>query len=212
MKPHSLMLVMIGASLLWVGWFGFNAGSALAANGTAGMSLLATHLASCAAALVYVTMEWMRYGKPSALGIVTGSLAGLVAITPACGLVGPLGAIAIGGIAAVASFVAVNALKRRFGYDDTLDVFGVHGVSGLVGTLLTGVFAARWLGGDRDLASILDQVLAQVKAIAVTIAVSGVGTAAILFAIDRTLGLRAPAGDEATGLDLTEHGEAAYNY
>ncbi|PKM07635.1 MAG: ammonia channel protein, partial [Gammaproteobacteria bacterium HGW-Gammaproteobacteria-5] len=171
MPPHNLGYTVIGASLLWVGWFGFNAGSALAANGSAAMALLVTQIATAAAALAWMAIEWRLHGKASVLGIATGAVAGLVAITPAAGSAGPLGAIVIGGASGVLCFLAAARLKRRLGYDDSLDVFGVHGVGGIVGALLTGVFADAALGGVglAEGVSIGKQVLSQAAAISVTI-------------------------------------------
>ncbi|MBA3845791.1 MAG: ammonium transporter [Planctomycetes bacterium] len=209
--PHDSVLCIIGGALLWIGWFGFNAGSAVAANGSAGMALLATHFAGCAAGMTWMTIEWMRHRKSSAVGIVTGAVAGLVAITPACGFVGPLGAIVIGAVAAFCSYFAVTMLKRRFAYDDTLDVFGVHGIGGLVGTLLTGVFASSTLGGMKDGVDILAQLGAQAACSGITIVWAVVATLIALKLTDLMVGLRVKDHEENQGLDLVQHGEVAYN-
>jgi Amt family ammonium transporter len=210
--PHNMPFCVMGAGMLWVGWLGFNGGSALSANGTAGMAALTTHLAGAAAGFVYMICEWKHLGKPSMLGIVTGAVAGLVAITPACGYVGPLGGIAVGGAAALASFVAITQIKAHFRYDDSLDVFGVHGVGGMVGLVLTGVFCAPMLGGAHANTDIPHQVWMQTLAMLITIGWSAVGTAALLYVLDRVVGLRPSTTDELSGLDLPLHGEAAYNH
>jgi Amt family ammonium transporter len=199
MAPHSLPLTLVGASLLWVGWFGFNAGSALAANGTAGMAMLVTQIATAAAALAWMGAEWVTHGKPSALGIVSGAIAGLVAITPACGSAGPAGALAIGLCAGVACFFAATRLKRLLGYDDALDVFGVHAVGGIVGALLTGI-------------AIPGQFAIQLGSVAFTLAFSGIGSFIILKLVDATMGLRVSKEQEIEGLDLALHDERAYNH
>ena len=213
MPPHNLTLTLIGACLLWVGWFGFNAGSAVAANGSAGMAMLVTQVASAAAALAWLAAEWRLHGKPSLLGAVSGSIAGLVAITPASGSCGPLGALAIGAAAGVLCFLASSRLKRRLGYDDALDVFGVHGVGGIVGALLTGVFASASLGGIglAEGVSMSAQVGHQALAVLVTCAWSGAVTAASLWLIGLATPLRVDAEGEADGLDLTLHDERGYN-
>ena len=213
MPPHNLTLTLIGACLLWVGWFGFNAGSAVAANGSAGMAMLVTQVASAAAALAWLAAEWRLHGKPSLLGAVSGSIAGLVAITPASGSCGPLGALAIGAAAGVLCFLASSRLKRRLGYDDALDVFGVHGVGGIVGALLTGVFASASLGGIglAEGVSMSAQVGHQALAVLVTCAWSGAVTAGSLWLIGLVTPLRVDAEGEADGLDLTLHDERGYN-
>jgi Amt family ammonium transporter len=210
MLPHSIALAVVGGGMLWVGWFGFNAGSATSAGTAAGMALLTTHIASAVAACAWMAIEWVRFGKPSALGIVTGSLAGLVAITPACGSVGPMGAIALGIVATGCCYVAISWLKRKLGYDDTLDVFGVHGVAGVVGTILLGVFCAKSLGGQTE-AAIGAQLWAQFKAVAITIAWAVVGTLAAIKLVDWIIGLRVPAAVETAGVDLDQHNEVAYS-
>jgi Amt family ammonium transporter len=213
MPPHNLTLTLIGASLLWVGWFGFNAGSAVAANGSAGMAMLVTQVATAAAALSWMAVEWKLHGKPSLLGIASGAVAGLVAITPASGSCGPLGAIGIGLAAGVLCFLASSRLKRRLGYDDALDVFGVHGIGGIVGALLTGVFASASLGGIglAEGVSMATQVGHQVMAVAVTCVWSGVVAAGSLWLISRFTSLRVDAEGETDGLDLALHDERGYN-
>lgn len=213
MPPHSLPLVATGAGLLWVGWFGFNGGSALAANGTAGMALLATHLGACAGALSWMTIEWLRYGKPSALGLLTGVVAGLGTITPASGYVSPLGAILIGLVAGGVCYLATQWIKRRLNIDDSLDVSPVHGVGGVVGSLLTAVFAATALGGtgyslQPDMVS---QLAVQALGILVTAAWCAVLSWLLLRLIDATVGLRVSEEDESEGLDLAAHGERSYS-
>ncbi len=212
MPPHNLTYTLIGASLLWVGWFGFNAGSALAANATAGMAMLVTQLATAAAALAWMAAEWALHRKPSVLGIASGAVAGLVAITPAAGTCGPAGAIAIGAIAGGVCFLAATRLKRRFGYDDALDVFGVHAVGGLVGALLTGVFAAEAFGGSGLAAgrSIASQLGYQALACGITIALSAGVTWILLRLIDRFANLRVGHDEEHEGLDLVLHNERGY--
>ena len=213
MPPHNLTLTLIGASLLWVGWFGFNAGSAVAANGSAGMAMLVTQVATAAAALGWMAVEWKLHGKPSLLGVVSGAIAGLVAVTPASGSCGPLGALVIGLVAGVACFLASSRLKRRLGYDDALDVFGVHGVGGIVGALLTGVFASATLGGAGYAEGVTmgAQVGRQALAVVVTCLWSGGVTAASLWLIGRVTALRVDAEGETDGLDLALHDERAYN-
>jgi len=212
MPPHSLPLTVIGGSLLWVGWFGFNAGSAIAANGTAGMAMLVTQIATSAAALAWMGTEWAVHGKPSALGIVTGAIAGLVAITPASGTAGPAGALLIGAAAGGLCFLAAARLKRAFGYDDSLDVFGVHAVGGIVGAILTGVCAGTLGGaGLPEGITIGQQLWVQVKSVLFTLAFSGIMTYVILKLLDATMGLRVTREQEIEGLDLALHDERAYN-
>ncbi|MGH6891619.1 MAG: ammonium transporter, partial [Dongiaceae bacterium] len=212
MAPHNLVYSVIGASLLWVGWFGFNAGSALAASPNAGMAMAVTHIAASAAALAWLFCEWGTKGHPSVLGIVSGAVAGLVGITPASGFVDPIGALVIGIAAGVGCFVASTALKNKLGYDDALDAFGVHGIGGTIGALLTGVFATIAIkGGDLPVGLIdgnAGQVWIQLKSIVVTMVFCGVGTAIILKVIDLVVGLRVPEEVERDGLDLALHGEA----
>jgi Amt family ammonium transporter len=210
--PHNLTLTMVGASLLWVGWFGFNAGSELAADGTAGMALLVTQVATAMAVLAWTFAEWIVYKKPSLLGACSGAVAGLVAITPASGFVGPVGALAIGLAAGLICFWAVAFLKRALGYDDSLDAFGVHGIGGIVGALLTGVFAAGSLGGVglAEGMTIGGQLLVQVEAILVTVVYCGIATFVILKILDGVVGLRVRDEEEREGLDIAQHGEQVY--
>lgn len=209
--PHNMTMTFTGTAMLWVGWFGFNAGSALAANGTAASALLVTHISACTATVVWMAIEWIKLGKPGVLGTATGSIAGLAAITPAAGYVGPLGAIAIGAVSGVACFVCSTTLKKRFGYDDSLDVFGVHGVGGIVGTLMVAVFAASSLGGVKADLEIGRQLMVQLSAIVITAIYSIVATIVILKCIYFALGLRVQGSAEQQGLDLTEHEERAYS-
>ena len=214
MPPHSIMLTVVGAAMLWVGWFGFNAGSELAADGVAGMAMAVTQIATATAALGWMFAEWATHGKPSGLGIASGAVAGLVAITPASGAVGPMGALAIGATAGVLCFAAAAHLKRALGYDDSLDVFGVHCVGGIVGALLVGVFADPDLGGagfGDGISSIAEQISVQSIGIAATLAYSGVLTFIILKVLDLILGLRVSEDEEMEGLDLVLHDEAGYN-
>jgi Amt family ammonium transporter len=213
MPPHNLTMTVIGACMLWVGWFGFNAGSALAANGTAGMTMLVTHIGAAAGSLTWMFCEWVRFGKPSVLGIVTGMVAGLGTITPASGFVGPLGALVIGVTAGLVCFVATNYMKRTLRVDDSLDVFPVHGVGGIIGTLLTGVFAATALGGVGFAEGVTmgKQVMTQLTGIFVTAAWSGIVTFILLKLIDVMLGLRVTVEQETEGLDTVLHNETGYN-
>ena len=211
MPPNSLVLTVVGASMLWVGWFGFNAGSQLAADGVAGMAMAVTHICTATAAFTWMVVEWVRHGKPSALGIATGAVAGLVAITPASGTVGPVGAILIGIASGVLCFFAATSLKRAMGYDDSLDVFGVHGVGGFVGAILTGVFTAEMFGGAGLEGGIASQVVLQFIGAAATIVYSGVLTWIILKALDAAIGLRMTADEEAQGLDLSLHDERGFS-
>jgi Amt family ammonium transporter len=202
MAPHNLTLTLIGASLLWVGWFGFNAGSAGAADGRAGLAMLATQMATAAAALAWASAEWVSRGKPSVLGIASGAVAGLVAITPASGFVGPTPAVIIGIVAGVVCFIAATSLKHVLGYDDSLDAFGVHGIGGIIGALLTGVFASKEISG-------LDaSVLTQLKGVAVTVVYGFAASFVILKVIDMTIGLRVTEEQEREGLDISLHGES----
>ena len=212
MRPHNLPFAVIGAGMLWVGWFGFNGGSALAANGTAAMALLVTHIAAATATVVWMAIEMLAHGKASALGVATGAVAGLVAITPASGTAGPLGAVVIGAASAMAGYYFATSVKHRFGYDDSLDVFGVHGVGGIVGALLTGVFAAQQFGGSglAEGMTVGGQVWAQAKSVLVTIVWSGVVSAGAFFLVDKLVGMRVPIEVERGGLDLAEHQEQAY--
>ena len=211
MAPNSLVLTVVGASMLWVGWFGFNAGSQLAADGVAGMAMAVTHICTATAAFTWMAVEWARYGKPSVLGIATGAVAGLVAITPASGTVGPLGAILIGIVSGVLCFLAASNLKRAMGYDDSLDVFGVHGVGGFVGAILTGVFTAEVFGGSGLDNGIGTQLGLQFVGAAATIVYSGVLTWIILKALDAAIGLRVTAAEEEEGLDIALHNERGFS-
>ncbi|MFZ2279550.1 MAG: ammonium transporter [Prosthecobacter sp.] len=211
MMPHNLALTVTGAGMLWVGWFGFNAGSQLAANGSAAMTLVVTHISASSAAVVWMLIEWLRNGRPSVLGIATGSIAGLAAITPASGKVGPVGALCIGAISSIMCWLACAKLKQRFKYDDSLDVFGVHGVGGFVGTILVAVFGTTSFAGGLGDFHIGSQLVTQLIASLYTILLSGIASYIILKVIDVTLGLRVSPEDENQGLDLAEHGEAAYN-
>ncbi len=211
MPPHSLTLTVVGASMLWVGWFGFNAGSAVAADGAAGMAMLVTQISTATAAIAWMFVEWAKHGKPSALGIVTGAVAGLVAITPASGSVGPIGALVIGIVSGVVCFWGATSLKAQLGYDDSLDAFGVHGIGGIVGALLTGVFAAASLGGVGLDKSMGMQVWSQFLSIVVTILWSGILSFIILKIVDAIVGLRVEEDEERMGLDLSQHNERGYN-
>ena len=209
--PHSTVLTVVGASMLWVGWFGFNAGSAVAADGAAGMAMLVTQLATASAALGWMIAEWIKHGKASVLGMATGAVAGLVAITPASGSVGPMGAIAIGLASGLICFWAATSLKQSLGYDDSLDAFGVHAVGGIVGALLTGVFAAESLGGmglAKD--SVGGQLGAQILGVVFTIVYCAVLSYIILKIVDAIVGLRVSDEDEDRGLDISLHSEQGY--
>jgi ammonium transporter, Amt family len=221
MPPHSLTLTLVGGALLWVGWFGFNAGSALEAGGTAALAMANTFVATAAAALAWLLAENLAKGKPSLLGGVTGAVAGLVAVTPAAGFAGPMGAIVLGFVAGVGCFIACSAIKNALGYDDALDVFGVHGIGGIIGAIGTGILAAPFLGGtgvfdytigkvgDYDL---ITQVITQIKAVCLTIVWTGLGTFILLGIVRVVVGLRPATDQEREGLDLVDHGERAYNY
>jgi Amt family ammonium transporter len=219
MKPHSLVLSVVGACLLWVGWFGFNAGSALAASGLATSAFVATHFAAATAALGWMLAEWLHQGKPSMLGGISGAVAGLVAITPASGFVKPMPALLIGFLAGIFCFWMATTVKRKFGYDDTLDAFGVHGAGGTLGAILTGVFATNlindatidgkvvplgWVDGNPM------QVLNQGVGVLISIGLAAVGTFIILKVCDALLGVRVDDDDEEQGLDLSQHGEEGY--
>jgi Amt family ammonium transporter len=215
MAPHNLTLTLIGAAMLWVGWFGFNAGSELAADGVAGMAMAVTQIATAAAALAWMFSEWMTHGKPSALGIASGAVAGLVAITPASGTAGPMGALVIGIAAGVGAFIASVKIKRALGYDDSLDVFGVHAVGGIIGALLTGVFCAPWLGGAGfgvEAQTIGAQLSVQVLGILATLIYTGIVSFIVLKILDVIMGLRVSDEQETEGLDLALHDEKGYNW
>jgi Amt family ammonium transporter len=222
MPPHSVVLSFIGACLLWVGWFGFNAGSALGAGSLASSAFVATHFGAAAAALGWAAAEWLTRGKPSVLGAISGAVAGLVAITPASGFVAPMPALVIGLVAGVICFLMVAKVKGRFGYDDSLDVFGVHGAGGTVGALLTGVFASQAVNtiykdsqGKALPVGLIDgnahQVLNQMVGIGIAWVLAIVGTLVILKVVDVVVGLRVPREQEIQGLDLSQHGEEGYN-
>jgi Amt family ammonium transporter len=213
MPPHNLTMTVIGACMLWVGWFGFNAGSALAANGTAGMTMLVTHIGAATGSLTWMFCEWIRFGKPSVLGIVTGMVAGLGTITPASGFVGPLGALVIGVSAGLVCFTATNYMKRTLHVDDSLDVFPVHGVGGILGTTLTGVFAATTLGGVGFAEGVTmgKQVMTQITGVVVTAVWSGAISYLLLKLIDAMVGLRVSIEQETEGLDTVLHNETGYN-
>ncbi len=201
MPPHNLTLTLIGASLLWVGWFGFNAGSAVAADGRAGMAMAVTQIAAAAAALAWMFAEWISKGKPSVLGIASGAVAGLVAITPASGFVGPTPAVVIGVVAGVICFFAATSLKTALGYDDSLDAFGVHCIGGIVGALLTGVFASKEISGSEG------SVVTQLWGVGTTLIYGFTVSFIILKVIDMTMGLRVSEDEEREGLDISQHGE-----
>ena len=221
MAPHSLVMTMIGASLLWVGWFGFNAGSNLEANGTTALAFVNTLFATAAATVAWMFGEWTSKGKPSMLGAASGAVAGLVAITPACGFVGPMGALIIGLVSGVLCLWGVNGLKRMLGADDSLDVFGVHGVGGIVGAILTGVFASPTLGGTgifdyvKNAAnpeySVGAQVWIQLQGVLITVVMSAVVAFIAFKIVDLLIGLRVPEDEEREGLDVSSHGETAYH-
>ena len=210
MPPHNLTYTMIGAALLWVGWFGFNAGSAVSAGGSAGMAMLVTQVATATAAITWMTVEWIVHGKPSVLGIASGAVAGLVAITPASGSVGPQGALYIGIAAGIGCFYAATKLKRAMGYDDSLDVFGVHAVGGIIGATLTGIFTAEVFGGTGLADGIGPQLWIQIKSVIFTVLYTGILSAAILKVLDMTMGLRVDEDEEQEGLDLAAHDARGY--
>ena len=216
MPPHNLTMTVTGAGMLWVGWFGFNGGSALAANGDAGMAMLVTHVSAAAGSLAWMAMEWIRYGKPSVLGIVTGMVAGLGTITPASGFVGPAGALVIGLTAGVVCFVATQVIKRVLKIDDSLDVFPVHGVGGILGTFMAGIFACDQLGifsgqGYAEGMNMASQVKVQIIGIVATLAYTAVVTFIILKLVNWVSTLRASPEEETSGLDLSEHDERGYD-
>ena len=215
MMPHNLGYTMIGAAMLWVGWFGFNAGSELAADGVAGMAMAVTQIATATAALAWMFCEWFSHGKPSVLGIASGAVAGLVAITPASGAVGPMGAIAIGAASGIGCFYAATKLKRAVGYDDSLDVFGVHTIGGIIGALLTGIFCAESLGGAGfgvEEGGISAQLGVQFIGVTAVIIYTAIVSFIILKIVDATIGLRVSTDEETEGLDLVLHDERGYNF
>jgi Amt family ammonium transporter len=218
--PHSLVMTMIGASLLWVGWFGFNAGSNLEATGGAAMAMTNSFVATAAAALSWMFAEWIVKGKPSLLGALSGAVAGLVAVTPAAGFSGPMGAIVLGLVVGVVCLLFCSVVKHALGYDDSLDVFGVHGIGGIVGAIGTGILVNPALGGsgimDYTTGKIAEydmvtQVIAQCKGVGLTVIWCGVGSAILYFIVNMIVGLRASPDKEREGLDITDHGERAYN-
>ena len=213
MPPHNMTMTVTGACMLWVGWFGFNAGSALAADGSAGMAMLVTHIGAATGSVAWLVCEWLRYGKPSVLGIVTGMVAGLGTITPASGFVGPIGALVIGGAAGVICFFATSYMKRALNVDDSLDVFPVHGVGGLLGTLLTGVFVSAAFGGVGypEKVDMAQQVTTQLVGIVAVGAWSGIATWILLKLADALAGLRVAGEEETEGLDTVLHNEKGYN-
>jgi len=215
MPPHNLGLTFIGGAMLLVGWFGFNAGSELAADNAAGMAMLVTQISTAAAGLSWMFMEWFEHKSPSVLGIVTGAVGGLVAITPACGSVGPLGALAIGVAAGIGCYYGATKLKQKFGYDDSLDVFGVHGIGGIIGALLTGVFCAERFGGagfGGEITSIGQQVMVQAYGVMATILYTAIMSFIILKLIDAIVGLRVQREQEIRGLDRSAFDETGYNF
>lgn len=213
MPPHSMVLTLVGAGMLWVGWFGFNAGSELAADGTAGMAMAVTQIATATAALTWMFVEWTIHGKPSALGIASGAVAGLVAITPASGFVGPMGALAIGAASGLGCYIVAVHVKRALGFDDSLDAFSVHGIGGIIGALLTGVFVDSALGGVglEDGVSIGDQVWKQTIGIGATVVYDIIVTLILLKIVDVVIGLRVTDDQESEGLDIALHDERGYN-
>ncbi|HEX7219658.1 MAG TPA: ammonium transporter [Burkholderiales bacterium] len=213
MPPHNMTMCVTGAAMLWVGWFGFNAGSALAADGAAGMAMLVTHLAAATGAFVWVLCEWLRYGKPSVLGIVTGMVAGLGTITPASGFVGPIGAVIIGAVAGVVCFFATNYMKRALSVDDSLDVFPVHGVGGLIGTLMTGIFVSATFNGIGypENVGMGEQLTTQFIGVVATALWSGILTWILLKLVDAVAGMRVANDEETEGLDTVLHNEKGYN-
>ena len=216
MPPHNLTMTVTGAGMLWVGWFGFNGGSALAANGDAGMAILVTHISAAAGSLAWMMMEWIRHGKPSVLGIVTGMVAGLGTITPASGFVGPGGALVIGLSAGIVCYFATQAIKQKFKIDDSLDVFPVHGVGGVLGTILAGVFASDALGvlsgqGYNEGMTMTSQVHVQIVGVIATFAYTAVVTYLLLKLVDKLLVLRVDEEQELRGVDLVEHDEKGYD-
>jgi Amt family ammonium transporter len=213
MLPHNVPFALIGTGMLWVGWFGFNAGSQLASDGTAGMAMLVTHIATATAALCWMAVEWVRSGKPTAVGIATGAVAGLVAITPASGTAGPMGALLIGAASGTICYFSATSMKRVFGYDDSLDVFGVHGIGGMIGALLTGLCAANFMGGSGiKAASTGAQIWVQFKSVIVTILWSGIVSFVTLKLIDAVIGIRADEAHEVQGLDQSNHEETGYGW
>ncbi len=214
MPPHNLTFTAIGAALLWVGWFGFNAGSALGVNALAANAFVTTHMAGATGLLGWMAIEWIQNGRPTVLGACTGGVAGLACITPACGSVTPLSGLLIGLVAGVVCFVMCTTVKNRFGYDDSLDVFGVHGTSGVLGLLLAGVLSSPAVTGDPKYNGLIhggtSQIMSQVVGMLATVGLAVVGTLAILLVIRATIGLRVDPDSEREGLDLDQHGEEGY--
>ena len=211
MPPHNLTMCVMGTGMLWVGWYGFNGGSALGANGDAAMAITVTQISASTAALAWMFIEWLKHGKPSVLGIATGAIAGLAAITPAAGVVGPIGALAIGLASGCLCYLASTAMKTKFGYDDSLDVFGVHGVGGFIGTVMAGAFGAAALGGNQVDLAIGTQIGVQLKAALITAVWAGIASFILLKLTDSLVGLRVTEEDESMGLDLALHEERGYN-
>ncbi len=212
MIPHNLTMTVTGTGMLWVGWFGFNGGSALAADGAAAMAITVTHISASTAALTWMAIEWVKHGKPSVLGCATGAIAGLAAVTPASGFIGPIGGLSIGLVSGAVCFLASTTMKQKFGYDDSLDVFGVHGVGGFVGIVLAGVFCAETFGGNLGDVAIGSKVAIQLYAALVTIVFTGILSFAILKLTDVLVGLRVTDEDETQGLDIALHEETGYRY
>ncbi len=215
MAPHSMTLTLVGAALLWVGWFGFNAGSNLEASANATLAMLNTFLATAAAIVAWCAMETITRGKASMLGAASGMIAGLVAVTPACGTSGPVGAIILGFIVSPVCFFFVTSIKRKFNYDDSLDVFGIHGIGGIVGAIMTGVLCIPAFGGTgivyAEDGTMIGQVIVQIKAVLVTVVWSGIGSLVLIYIVKAIIGIRVPEDAEREGLDLTSHGERAYH-
>lgn len=211
MPPHNLPMTVIGTGMLWVGWYGFNAGSALAADGSAATALLVTHISAAVASIVWMLIEWLKNGKPSVLGIATGSIAGLAAITPASGFVGPIGAFVIGASSAVVCYSFCTVIKMSLKYDDSLDVFGVHGIGGLVGTLLVSFFASEKFGGNQGAIDMVSQFFIQSKAALIIALYSAVVSMVLLYLIKNTIGIRVSEKEETEGLDLSSHEESGYS-
>ena len=209
--PHNMTMTLIGTAMLWVGWFGFNGGSALAANGQAAMAVLVTQVSPCIAALTWIIIEWIKNGKPSALGFATGAIAGLAAITPASGSVGPMGAMIIGCVSSIVAYVFATIIKFKFKYDDALDVVGVHGVGGFIGIVLVAIFASAEFGGSEEGLNISNQLGVQLYAAFFTIVYTAVITIVIVKVVQYTVGLRVTEEQELQGVDVTDHGEAGYD-
>jgi Amt family ammonium transporter len=212
MPPHSLVMTFIGTGLLWAGWMGFNGGSGLEANGGAGLTILNTFVATAAGVVTWLVLEQVIKSRPSLLGGASGAIAGLVAITPAAGIAGPMGAVALGALGTIGAFIFVDVVKKKIGLDDSLDVFGIHGISGIIGSISTGVFASASLGGIGMDPSIGEQVVTQIIAVAVAVAWSAIGSAIIFLVLKAVIGLRVTEEQEREGLDLSTHGERAYHY